>query len=73
MAKYKGYEYTIEYDEDKPLHLNWRFSIYQQSKIDPVRRHVDYAATRGDAERTAKQYIDMWVKQDGHSEAKSEE
>lgn len=61
MNKYKGYQYIVEYDEDKPMHLRWRFSIYKQSKIDLVRVFVDYASTQTDAELAAKEYIDMWV------------
>jgi hypothetical protein len=69
MATYKGYDYTIEYDEDYPLHLNWRFCIYQQTKIEYVCLRVDYAGTRNEAEQTAKEYIDSWIEQDGHTQA----
>lgn len=62
MNEYKGYQYTIEYDEDRPIHLNWRFSIYKQSKLDLVRVHTDYAGSRSDAEKVVKNYIDMWSK-----------
>ena len=63
MIEYKGYQYIIEYDEDKPIHLNWRLSIYKQSGSDLVRAHIDYAGTRGDAEKAARDYIDMWIKE----------
>lgn len=65
MADYRGFDYTVEYDADYMEGLNWRFSVYKQTSKDYECLLVDYASTKVDAEKKAKEYIDMWKKANG--------